>query len=444
VSRLTLRLRPRGLRAQIVSATVGLIAVVMLLLIGGTQAVLEWTTHLDIERGLTERADAALQVVRNGTGDVDNIPWRRLQPDTRLYDDAGVHRVGLIEEELSHAADDLALKALATHRVQNAEARGDYNLRAVPFRNRSHTRGVVVVSQSSEPYEHTESEALVAMIVLGLLVIGIAGVIAWRATRQALQPVEQMAKTAAEWSERDLQARFNLGTPSNELAALGETLDRLLDRVALAIRSEQRLTSELAHELRTPLTAIQGSADLALMRGVDDDLARQELEEIAGAARRMNGVISTLVDLARDPSAGRGLETTRLADVVEAAGAYLHDGLELVDRASGLTATIGAPIEVVMRAVGPLLDNARDYAERSVTIAARTVDDQVLLTISDDGEGVDPSLGADAFEPGTSTSGGTGLGLGIARRVARSLGGDVEVADADGAGATFVVSLPRG
>ena len=76
-----------------------------------------------------------------------------------------------------------------------------------------------------------------------------------------------MAERAADWSEHDLTHRFDLGPPTNELAALGETLDHLLDRVASAISSEQRLTSELAHELRTPLTSIQGSADLALMRG---------------------------------------------------------------------------------------------------------------------------------------------------------------------------------
>ena len=79
-----------------------------------------------------------------------------------------------------------------------------------------------------------------------------------------------MAERAAEWSEHDLTHRFDLGPPTNELAALGETLDHLLDRVASAIRSEQRLTAELAHELRTPLTSIQGSADLALLHGVDD------------------------------------------------------------------------------------------------------------------------------------------------------------------------------
>jgi signal transduction histidine kinase len=69
-----------------------------------------------------------------------------------------------------------------------------------------------------------------------------------------------MAARAADWSEHDLAHRFRLGPAPDELSQLGETLDHLLDRVAMTIRSEQRLTSELAHGPRTPLTAIQGSA----------------------------------------------------------------------------------------------------------------------------------------------------------------------------------------
>ena len=88
-----------------------------------------------------------------------------------------------------------------------------------------------------------------------------------------------MAQRAAEWSEHDLSHRFAMGPPTDELAALGGTLDQLLDRVASAIRAEQRLTAELAHELRTPLTNIQGSAGLALMRGVEDAEDREDFEE---------------------------------------------------------------------------------------------------------------------------------------------------------------------
>ena len=173
----------------------------------------------------------------------------------------------------------------------------------MPFTTQAGQSGVVVVSQETTPYERSEMYALAATIGIGLLVIGISAAIASRVTTQALAPVAQMAKRATDWSEHDLTHRFELDGPDNELAQLGDTLDGLLDRVSMAIRSEQRLTSELAHELRTPLTAIQGSADLALLRGVDDDATRAELEQIAASARAMSDVITTLVDVARDHAA---------------------------------------------------------------------------------------------------------------------------------------------
>ena len=75
-----------------------------------------------------------------------------------------------------------------------------------------------------------------------------------------------MAERAEDWSAQNLARRFDLGLPVNELSQLGQTLDHLLDRVAQAIRAEQRLSAELAHEIRTPLAAIRGSAELALLR----------------------------------------------------------------------------------------------------------------------------------------------------------------------------------
>ena len=111
--------------------------------------------------------------------------------------------------------------------------------------------------------------------------------------------------TASRWVRRPTSS------PS-----LGNTLDQLLDRVASAILAEQRLTAELAHELRTPLTNIQGSAGLALMRGVKDPEDREDFEEVAHAARDMSAVIRTLLDVAREGPAAAHEQTCTLADVM--------------------------------------------------------------------------------------------------------------------------------
>jgi signal transduction histidine kinase len=440
-----LRLRPTGFRTQIVVSTVVLMAVVMVVLTAGTQAVLEWNTRKDVQRALGEKASAVLQIAHATSGRLDQRSWDVLEPATRMYDGEGDVLGGSVEHAVAQQADALAIKARQTGHQQDAEARDNLNLRAVPFTTRAGEPGVFVVTINSEPYERTELEALVAMVVLGLLVVGVAGGIAWRVTRQALEPVAQMAERAADWSEHDLTHRFALGPPDNELSKLGETLDHLLDRVADAIRSEQRLTSELAHELRTPLTAIQGSADLALLRGVGDEAVREDLETISTAARRMTEAISALLDLARSNAGGRQALTSAAA-VVAAVQPLIPAELTLVDEASTLPVGIAAPTDLAVRALSPIVENAVRHAETRVVIRARVEGTEVVLEVGDDGPGVSPDVRDVVFEPGLSGSGGTGLGLGISRRVARSLGGNVEVADpAPGSerGATFRLRLPR-
>jgi len=313
---------------------------------------------------------------------------------------------------------------------------------AQPFQADSGVRGVVVVAERLAPYEQAERYALIVSLVTGLLATVAAATIAASVTKRALRPVGVLATTAAEWSEHDLARRFDLGPPTNEITSLAAILDTLLDKVSVAISSEQRLTSELAHELRTPLTAVQGTADLVLMR---DDLTiavREDLEEISVAARRMATTISTLLELARSDASLMAAASCSLAEVVHEIVASLSPG-----RASFAVDVgehrIGAPHDLVVRAVAPVVDNAARFARGLVTITSSTTGGAgVRLVVADDGPGIPDDL-EDIFEPGTTSGKGSGAGLGlsIARRVARSVGGEVELTS--GFPTVFTVRLPR-
>jgi signal transduction histidine kinase len=435
------RLTPTSFRARIVTSTVALMTVVMVCVGIGVQLLLGYTAQRDIDRVLAERADAVTAVAdarsRPGTREL-TVPADSLEPGVRVYDERGNLVAGSIEKEARDAADDLADVTAPT----TVTASEGLRLLAEPFTTSHGQHGVVVVSQEATPYERAEMYALAATSGVALVVIGLTVVIARRVTSQALAPVTQMAERAADWSEHDLTHRFDLGPADDELAQLGETLDRLLDRVAMAIRSEQRLTSELAHELRTPLTAIQGSADLALMRSVPDERIRADLVEIAQAARTMADVITTLVDVARDPTTVGASTTCRVGDLVDLLRASVPARLDLVEDLAGSTARIAGPANLVVRAVAPIVENA--VAHAATTIAIRGVDlpHAVAITVTDDGPGIDDRIRARIFDVGASGTGGTGLGLGIAQRVARSLGGEI-VAESPDSGACFAIRLPR-
>ena len=153
-------------------------------------------------------------------------------------------------------------------------------------------------------------------------------------------------------------------------------------------------------------------------------------------------VITTLLDLARAGTTGRD-QTCLVADVVPRLVALVPTGVEVADRTRGSTSRVDAPLELVLRAAAPLVENAARHAHTRITLEATDHPDRVDLVVSDDGPGVADELRATVFEPGvTSGSQGVGLGLSIARRVAHSFGGDIELS-ASSPGASFVVSLPR-
>jgi signal transduction histidine kinase len=271
--------------------------------------------------------------------------------------------------------------------------------------------------------------------LVGACGVVLSGWVAWHVSHRALKPVRDMAERAEDWSAQNLARRFDLGPPDNELSQLGQTLDHLLDRVAHTIRAEQRFSAELAHEIRTPLAAIRGSAELALLRKPADPELRTDLAEIADGTRRLAEVVTALLELAQNP--GEALQAKASPDAVIAQVSGLVPAqieLEL----TGSAPPIAGPLALVTRALAPLVENAGQHAEKRVTIDLRALD-LIEIAVSDDGPGVPPDLRESIFEPGASTQGSSGLGLGIARRVARSLGGDVVLY-----GDEFVLRLPRG
>ena len=147
--------------------------------------------------------------------------------------------------------------------------------------------GTQLVLELGERHPEARSpwHILLATGLVGACGTALSGWVAWRVSHRALKPVRDMAERAEDWSAQNLARRFDLGPPVNELSQLGQTLDHLLNRVAHAIRAEQRFSAELAHEIRTPLAAIRGSAELALLRKTADAELRTDLTEIADGAR---------------------------------------------------------------------------------------------------------------------------------------------------------------
>jgi signal transduction histidine kinase len=101
-------------------------------------------------------------------------------------------------------------------------------------------------------------------------------------------------------------------------------------------------------------------------------------------------------------------------------------------RAESEPLTVGAGEEVVTGALHPLLENAVRHAAARVEISVGRENGRVVIAVSDDGAGIEPGEAERIFEPGVSAAGGAGLGLPLARRLARAAGGDVVAVPQEG------------
>jgi signal transduction histidine kinase len=334
-------------------------------------------------------------------------------------------------------------------------ADADVRLYAVPVLEPNRKRyGTVVAAISLIPYEHTKDVALVAsLIMVGVLLIVAALLARWVVTL-ALRPVTQMTEQADDWSEHDLDRRFALGRPHDELTRLAATLDNLLGRVAASLRREQRFSSELSHELRTPLARVRAEAEFALRQQRSDESYRDALQRVLAGADQMERIIETMLVVAREEaSARRGT-----ADAAEAAfraaescaGLAAAQGVEIDVSGGGTLRRVASDSDLVERILVPVIENACRYGRSRVIVMTAGDDGVVTFTVSDDGPGVgeaetdrifEPGMRGSAGENGNADFQGAGLGLPLARRLARAARGDVE-AHPDEHGGCFTIVLP--
>ena len=311
---------------------------------------------------------------------------------------------------------------------------------------------MVVTAATLEPNDRTTDAALIASGALAVLLLAAVAGVTWVTIGRALTPVAAMTRSAAAWSEHEPARRFGPEPRPDELGELARTFDALLDRVSAALRHEQRLSAELSHELRTPLARILGEVELLQRRERSAEERRGAHDAIARSAEQMLRILDVLMAAARAEAAPAGAGRSRLgralADVSAGTeGALGRRGVRLEVAPGAEELTVGVDSDVVERVLAPLLDNAGRHARAVVRIDAARAEGRVLVHVADDGRGLDDGDAERVFEPGVRGSngddhGGAGLGLPLARRLARAAGGDVRAEPPDGSGATFVVDLP--
>jgi PAS domain S-box-containing protein len=235
---------------------------------------------------------------------------------------------------------------------------------------------------------------------------------------------------------------------------------RLYARTAEANRAKSDFLAVMSHELRTPLNAILGYTDLFLA-GIPEPLPAPmvpQVERVQGAGRHLRDLIEEILSFAR-LEGGKEEVQAEPADLVELAreAAALAEPLALERGLHFRLELPTAPVPVrtdarkVRQVLVNLLANAVKFTERGeVVLGLEDAGAYAVLRVRDTGMGITPADQERVFEPFWQADqrlarehGGSGLGLAVARQMARLLGGDITLRSAPGAGSTFELRLPK-
>lgn len=446
-------MKPRGLRDRLILLLAIGAAGVLLALTAGFNVLLRSSLDADADRVVRSRAESALETVavgRNGSLRLLEAPAAQ-DADAGIWVYAGSRSLERppAPKPLQELADSLAGRPGSFAESEPLDTRL-FSL-AVP-RSRSPERGTIVAALSLEPYERTADRALAASVVFASLIL--VGVVAAGRVLvdRALRPVSRMTAEATEWSEHELDHRFGVGEPHDEITGLAAAFDSMLERLASSLRHEQRLSAEISHELRTPLAAIMGEVELALARERSPHEDRVALERIARRAAELERILQTLLAAARaELAAGRA--RCRVADVAAGALARAEPiaerfGVRASLRGGERNLEVDVEADLLERMLSPLIDNGCRHAVSRVEVRIDGDREDVIVTVSDDGPGVASAETGRIFEPGyrgavDDGEPGAGLGLALARRLARSVGGELlAIASASARGGRFELRLP--
>lgn len=257
---------------------------------------------------------------------------------------------------------------------------------------------------------------------------------------------------------------------SRELMETAESLRRTQAQLAAArdaaesaSRAKSDFLAHMSHEIRTPIGAVLGFTELLLYGDAPlQSEQRSHLHRVLSNGNHLHRLLNDLLDLSRIEAGELTIETMECSPYV-----MLHDILAALQ-----SRAIAKSLRLVLNVVGTvpekiqtdptrlrqiltnLIGNAIKFTEQgSVTliVETETAKDQLRIHVQDTGPGIPESARNDVFEPFKQADdtvarrfGGTGLGLPISRRLARALGGDIELSSEPGYGSTFTVTIATG
>ena len=318
--------------------------------------------------------------------------------------------------------------------------------------------GWVIARVSTAPRRRAVAALLAVLTAVSLVVFTLTFAASRILARRELKPLARLAREADQLA-RDMRIRpLRKDDDPIEVGTVATAFDRLLARLDEFLESERNFTRDAAHELRTPLTVISGELEYTLADLALPSAHRAHLESARSQARALSDLVDALLFL-RSAEGGtanreRAGDPVNLADVARDLIPAIQS--ENPSRSADLDlhlpdeALVAGDVELLAAAVRNLMENAikftGDRQPVRVTVAADA--DWVRVAVEDGGPGIPAAEAERVFDPfyrgaeARATRSGLGLGLSLARRVARAHGGELRLDRSELGGALLELRLP--
>jgi two-component system OmpR family sensor kinase len=438
-----------SLRGRVTALSLVVLAAVLLVVGVLTDVVMDAQTRSDLRGELAARSAQADDLVARGVGRAELV--RRLEGP-------GIRVVVVAPDGDLYGTGGPALRS-----------RGPGGRRADQVVQQTLADGSRLTLVATEgPVDEARQRLRRTMFWLSVAALVVAGLITMFTTRVALAPLDAMTGLARSITRGDRGRRLAPTRTDTELGRTAAAFDAMLDELEGAERTARsaeataraseartrRFVADAAHELRTPLAGVQAVAEAAAAPGLDPEERDRLHLLLLRETHRAGRLVDDLLAMARiDAGLELRREPVELRALAEAEAERVR--LRAPDRGvevTGDAVTLTGDAERLGRVLANLLDNARRHAGPGGTVRVQVRADgtQATVLVTDTGPGVPADQRTRIFDrlvrlddARSADAGGAGLGLAIARGIARAHGGDLRCVDPPGGtGAAFLLTLP--